>query len=100
MGTLRQPVGLRPPRAASCAHQATSSTTTAAFLLSFNTLPALEKNGTLASHELAEVVEPSLTRLKTLDAWPSLQSQAAREFTRELLEQLHAHLNAGNTSMI
>jgi hypothetical protein len=91
---------LSPPRAASCAHRATSSTTAAAFLLSFNTLLALEKNGTLTSRELGEVVEQFLTRLKTLDAWPSLQSQAAREFARELLERLHARLNAGNTSMI
>jgi hypothetical protein len=64
----------------------------AALLLSFNTLLALEKNGTLTTHELTEVVEQSLTKLKTLDALPSVQSEATGESARELLEKLHARL--------
>jgi hypothetical protein len=55
-----------------------------------NTLLALEKNGTLTSHELTEVVEQSLTKLKTLDALPSVQAKqqgnllasSLRSFTR------------------
>jgi hypothetical protein len=49
----------------------------AAFVLSFNTLLALEKNGTPANDELAEIVEQSLAKLKAIDAEPSVQSQAA-----------------------
>jgi hypothetical protein len=37
----------------------------AAFMLSVSTLVALEKNGTLAADELADIVEQSLARLKT-----------------------------------
>ena len=44
----------------------------AAFLLSFNTLLALEKNGTVTTHELTEVIEQSLTKLKTLDVCRTL----------------------------
>ena len=65
----------------------------AAFLLSFNTLIALEKSGTLADYELTEVVERSLLRLKAFDAMPSVQSQAAQQFAREFLEQLQARLD-------
>ena len=35
----------------------------AAFMLSVGTLVALEKNGTLAADELADIVEQSLARL-------------------------------------
>jgi hypothetical protein len=64
----------------------------AAFLLSLDTLLALEKNGVLAGDELVAVVERSLARLKAIDAEPGLQSQAARESARDLLGQLHARL--------
>jgi hypothetical protein len=64
----------------------------AAFMLSINTLLALTKNGTLADDELADIVEQSLTRLKTIDAATSLRSQAAWESALDLLEQLHARL--------
>jgi hypothetical protein len=64
----------------------------AAFLLSFNTLIALEKNGTLADYELTEVVEQSLTKLKALDALPSVQSQDAHHVALEFLEQLNERL--------
>jgi hypothetical protein len=36
----------------------------AAFMLSLSTLLALQKNGTLAGDELADIVEQSLARLK------------------------------------
>jgi len=49
----------------------------AAFMLSISTLLALEKNGTLADGELADIVEQSLATLKTLDAEASVRSQAA-----------------------
>jgi hypothetical protein len=64
----------------------------AAFVLSLSTLLALEKNGTLADDELADVVEQSLARLKAIDAETSLQSQAAWGSALDLLEQLHARL--------
>jgi len=47
----------------------------------------------LADYELTEVVEQSLTKLKALDAVPSVQSQEAQQFAREFLEQLHARLD-------
>ena len=50
----------------------------AAFMLSVGTLLALEKNGTLANDELADIVEESLARLKAIDAETSVRSQAAR----------------------
>jgi hypothetical protein len=62
----------------------------AAFLLSFSTVLARERNGTLADYEMTEFVEEALTKLETHDAGPSLQSQDAWRFARELLEQLHA----------
>lgn len=65
----------------------------AAFLLSFNTLVALERNGTLADYELTEVVEQSLAKLKTLDIMPSVQTQGAQRFALEVLEQLSARLD-------
>jgi hypothetical protein len=37
----------------------------------------------LTNYELTEIVEQSLTNLKTLDALPSVQSQAAWQFARE-----------------
>jgi hypothetical protein len=64
----------------------------AAFMLSISTLLALTKNGTLADDELADIVEQSLTRLKTIDAATSLRSQAAWGSALDLLEQLHARL--------
>jgi hypothetical protein len=64
----------------------------AAFMLSVSTLLALGNNGTLANDELAEVVEQSLAKLKTIDSEPSLQGQAAWEKALDLLEQLHARL--------
>jgi hypothetical protein len=65
----------------------------AAFMLSMNTLLVLGNNGTLADDELAEVVEESLAKLKTIDSEPSLQSQVAWEKALELLEQLRARLD-------
>jgi hypothetical protein len=64
----------------------------AAFVLSFSTLIALEKNGTLANDELAEIVEQSLAKLKAIDAEPSVQSQAAWKSALDLLEQLRARI--------
>ena len=64
----------------------------AAFVLSLSTLLALEKNGTLADEELADIVEESLARLKAIDPETSLQSQAAWGSALDLLEQLHARL--------
>ena len=64
----------------------------AAFMLSLGTLLALEKNGTLADDELADIVEESLARLKAIDAETSLQSQATWGSAVDLLEQLHARL--------
>ena len=64
----------------------------AAFVLSLSTLVALEKNGTIADDELADIVERSLARLKAIDAETSVQSQAAWGAALDLLEQLHARL--------
>jgi len=64
----------------------------AAFMLSISTLVALEKNGTLAADELADIVEQSLARLKTIDAETSVRSQDAWGSAVDLLEQLHARL--------
>jgi hypothetical protein len=64
----------------------------AAFMLSLSTLFALEKNGTLTHDELADIVEQSLARLKTIDAETSVRSQAAWGAAVDLLEQLHARL--------
>ena len=64
----------------------------AAFMLSISTLVALEKNGTLANDELADIVEESLGRLKAIDAEASVRSQAAWGSALDLLEQLHARL--------
>jgi hypothetical protein len=65
----------------------------AAFMLSLGTLLALEKNGTLVSDELVDIVEQSLARLKTIHAETSLQSQGARKTALDLLEKLHARLS-------
>ena len=59
----------------------------AAFMLSISTLVALEKNGTLAADELADIVEQSLARLKAIDAETSVRSQAAWRSAIDLLEQ-------------
>jgi hypothetical protein len=64
----------------------------AALALGLSTLLALEKKGTFTAHELTEVVEQSLAKLKEVDAGPSLQSQEEWKFARGLLEQLHADL--------
>ena len=64
----------------------------AAFMLSISTLVALEKNGTLAADELADIVEQSLARLKAIDAETSVPSQAAWGAAVDLLEQLQARL--------
>jgi hypothetical protein len=61
-------------------------------MLSVGTLLALEKNGTLADDELADIVEESLARLKAIDAETSVRSQAAWGAAVDLLEQLHARL--------
>ena len=47
----------------------------AAFMLSLSTLFALKKNGALTHDELADIVEQSLARLKTIDAETSVRSQ-------------------------
>jgi hypothetical protein len=49
----------------------------AAFMLSISTLVALEKNGTLADDELADIVKQSLATLKTIDVERSVRSQTA-----------------------
>ena len=64
----------------------------AAFVLSLSTLVALEKNGTLAADELADIVEQSLARLKAIDAETSVRSQAAWGAAVDLLEQLQVRL--------
>jgi hypothetical protein len=64
----------------------------AAFMLCVGTLLALEKNGALAHDEAAEIVEQTLTRLNTMDAETSVQSQAAWRSGIDLLEQLRARL--------
>jgi hypothetical protein len=61
-------------------------------MLSVGTLVALEKNGTLAADELADIVEQSLARLKTIDAETSVRSQDAWRSALDLLEQLQARL--------
>jgi ligand-binding SRPBCC domain-containing protein len=65
----------------------------AAFMLSVDTLLALEKNGALAHDEASEIVEQTLTRLKTMDAETSVPSQAAWRSAIDLLEQLRARLD-------
>ncbi|MEA2960616.1 MAG: hypothetical protein QOI46_714 [Alphaproteobacteria bacterium] len=70
----------------------------AAFVLSLSTLVALEKNGTLATGELADVVEESLARLKAIDAERSVRSQAAWGAAVDLLEQLQARLARDRSS--
>jgi hypothetical protein len=75
----------------------------AAFMLSFSLLLALEKNGTLADDQLADIVEQSLAMLKTINAETSVRSQDARSFAVDLLEQLQARLAtivAANSSTI
>ena len=72
-------------------------------MLSVGTLLALEKNGTLADDELADIVEASLARLKAIDAETSVQSQAAWGSALDLLEQLMRVLlasGAGKSSTI
>ncbi len=64
----------------------------AAFMLSVGTLLALEKNGTLAHDELADIVERSLATLKTMDPETSVRSQAAWGSAIDLLEQVRARL--------
>jgi hypothetical protein len=59
----------------------------AAFMLSLGTLLALEKNGTLADDELADIVEQSLARLKAIHAETSLRSHGAWKTALDLLEQ-------------
>ena len=49
----------------------------AAFMRSVGRLLVLEKSGTLAYDELADIVERSLATLKTMDAETSVRSQAA-----------------------
>jgi hypothetical protein len=64
----------------------------AAFLLSLNTLLVLGKNGTLAHHELVEVVDRSLMQLDSVNREPSLQSEEEWKFARARLEQARARL--------
>jgi hypothetical protein len=64
----------------------------AAFLLSLNTLLVLEKNGTLAHHELVEVVDRSLMQLDSVNREPSLQSEEEWKFARARLEQARTRL--------
>ena len=64
----------------------------AAFLLSLNTLLVLGKNGTLAHHELAGIVDRSLIQLENVDQEPSLQSEEAARFARALLDHTRARL--------
>ena len=64
----------------------------AAFMLSVSTLVALEKNGALAADELADIVEQSLARLKTIDAETSVRSQDAWRSALDFLGQLQARL--------
>jgi hypothetical protein len=69
----------------------------AAFMLSISTLVALEKNGTLAADELADIVEQSLATLKTMDIETSVRSQAAWGSALDLLEQLRARLDCNRS---
>jgi hypothetical protein len=64
----------------------------AAFMLSVSMLVALEKNGTLAHDELADIVERSLATLNSMDPETSVRSQAAWGSAVDLLEQLRARL--------
>jgi hypothetical protein len=64
----------------------------AAYLLSLNTLLVLGKNGTLARHELTEIVDRSLAQLDSVDQEPSLQSQEEWSVARALFEQARARL--------
>jgi hypothetical protein len=70
----------------------------AAFVLSVGTLLALEKNGTLAHDELADIVEQSLAELKTIDVEMSLPSHDAWRSALDLLEQLRARLAIGTAT--
>jgi hypothetical protein len=69
----------------------------AAYLLSLNTLLVLQKNDTLAHHELTEIVDRSLRQLETIDQEPSLQSQEEWSVARALLQQARAHLDRDQT---
>jgi hypothetical protein len=62
----------------------------AAFMLSVSTLLALKKNGTLADHEPADIIEQALARLKAMDAATSVRSQESWGAALDLLEQLPA----------
>jgi len=64
----------------------------AALMLSVGTLLALEKNGTLSNDQVADIVEQSLARLKTIDAETGVRSQAVWSSALDLLEQLRARL--------
>jgi hypothetical protein len=81
--------GLHADRAQSCRKRSG----VAAYLLSLNTLLVLGKNGTLARHELTEIVDRSLAQLDSVDQEPSLQSQEEWSVARALLdEQARARL--------
>jgi hypothetical protein len=75
----------------------------AAFMLSVGTLVALEKNGTLANDELADIVEESLARLKAIDAETSVRSQAAWEplsISSSNFAPVSLAIGAGDSSII
>ena len=69
----------------------------AAFLLSLNTLLVLGKNGTLAHHELAGIVDRSLTQLEAVDQAPSVQSEEEARFARALLAHTRDRLHGDQT---
>jgi hypothetical protein len=69
----------------------------AAYLLSLNTLLVLGKNGTLARHELAGIVDQSLMQLETVDQEPSVQSEEEARFARALLDHTRARLHRDQT---
>jgi hypothetical protein len=69
----------------------------AAYLSSLNTLLVRGKNGTLARHELAGIVDRFLMQLETVDQEPCVQSEEEARFVRALLEHTRARLHRDQT---
>ena len=64
----------------------------ASLLIGINTLLILEDNGTLLRHEMIEIVDQSLSNLKSSCLGSGLSDETAR-FARVLLDQLRARLS-------
>jgi hypothetical protein len=64
----------------------------ASLLIGINTLLMLESNGTLLRHEMIEIVDQSLSNLKSGRSGSGLSENAA-QFAYVLLDQLRARLS-------